>query len=57
MALQMQQKAVDFLLHCLEIYGTLYLFYTALWLRTILFFKIKTNNLFIEGLGYIENSN
>ncbi len=27
----MQQNAVDFLLHCLEIYGTLYLFYIALW--------------------------
>jgi hypothetical protein len=30
MGQQMQQNAVDFLLHSLEIYGALYLFYTAL---------------------------
>jgi hypothetical protein len=31
MGRQMRQNAVDFLLHSLEIYGALYLFYTALW--------------------------
>jgi hypothetical protein len=31
MGWQMQQNAVDFLLHSLEIYGALYLFYIALW--------------------------
>ncbi len=31
MGRQMQQNAVDFLLHSLEIYGALYLFYIALW--------------------------
>ncbi len=31
MGWQMRQNAVDFLLHSLEIYGTLYLFYIALW--------------------------
>jgi hypothetical protein len=31
MGRQMRQNAVDFLLHSLEIYGALYLFYIALW--------------------------
>ncbi len=29
----MRQNAVDFLLHSLEIYGALYLFYIALWTK------------------------
>ncbi len=31
MGRQMRQNAVDFLLHSLEIYGALYVFYIALW--------------------------